>query len=446
MTSMRTLTHYLARTLTIFAAVAVSACGSDKRTTPVTPEPTPIAASVTLEPADTTVSVEDTVRFRATARTAAGVVIPNAILTYVSTAPLTVEQVGAQGIASRTGTTTITVTTGGVSAGAVVRVRTRILTYELPSPSNSFAEVYGVDDAGTVIGGVYGRGGEAFTSGAGSTLTILTGASSSGPSQARAIGPTGMITGYVTVQTSFASYHLATWTKAGVLRDRGSPGVTKAIGIGVAADSTILVIYDRLVFGSPRDGALLLSPSGATTILPTLITDGYFLPTAMSSDGSVVGLSTSAAGPIIPVIWRGGNGTQAISGLPASAVPNAVASQDRVVGTLNSNVAQAFSWTSAGGMRQLGTLGGVQSQANAINDAGTIVGAATLSNGFYHACIWTDSTGIIDIGAGLNGWTTANAVSPGGIVAGLLYPPTSPAPGIQQISNKVIVWVTRRRK
>lgn len=51
----------------------------------------------------------------------------------------------------------------------------------------------------------------------------------------------------------------------------------------------------------------------------------------------------------------------------------------------NSGATQAFRWTAAGGVEWLGTLGGAESHANAINDAGTIAGWSTTAGGTARA-------------------------------------------------------------
>jgi probable HAF family extracellular repeat protein len=50
----------------------------------------------------------------------------------------------------------------------------------------------------------------------------------------------------------------------------------------------------------------------------------------------------------------------------------------------------AFSWTPAGGMEDLGTLGGTFSSAVALNSVGLIAGtASTAGNAEYHAVLWS---------------------------------------------------------
>ena len=57
----------------------------------------------------------------------------------------------------------------------------------------------------------------------------------------------------------------------------------------------------------------------------------------------------------------------------------------------------AFSWTRSGGMVDLGTLGGGESQADAVDTSGQVVGWAE-TNGYKHAFSWTQAGGMADIG------------------------------------------------
>jgi len=48
----------------------------------------------------------------------------------------------------------------------------------------------------------------------------------------------------------------------------------------------------------------------------------------------------------------------------------------------------AFLWTESRGMIDLGTLGGGRSQAKDVNDRGQVVGGSQTASGGYHAVLW----------------------------------------------------------
>lgn len=58
-----------------------------------------------------------------------------------------------------------------------------------------------------------------------------------------------------------------------------------------------------------------------------------------------------------------------------------------------------FLWTAAGGMIDLGTLGGSDSSAAAVTDGGQVVGSSDIAgDADFHAFSWTAAGGMIDLG------------------------------------------------
>ena len=102
---------------------------------------------------------------------------------------------------------------------------------------------------------------------------------------------------------------------------------------------------------------------------------------------------------------------------------SAVNASGQVVGyadTSDGNL-HAYSWTAVGDMVDLGTVRGFSgSAANAMNAGGQVVGFAYRS-GSYHAISWTGSGGMVDLGALGGAYSGAQAVNAGGQVVGAAY-------------------------
>lgn len=84
-----------------------------------------------------------------------------------------------------------------------------------------------------------------------------------------------------------------------------------------------------------------------------------------------------------------------------------------VAGTSGSSGGErAFRWTSGSGMENLGTLGGNNSQANAISDDGQIVvGSSITSMADRHAFRWTSGGGMQDLGVLSGSQASATLIS-----------------------------------
>lgn len=84
--------------------------------------------------------------------------------------------------------------------------------------------------------------------------------------------------------------------------------------------------------------------------------------------------------------------------------------------------ADAYLWTSGGGMQDLGHLAGDDSSAGyVVNDSGEVVGySANTQTGVTHGFFWTQSGGMIDLGTlpGGNGYSVADAITSKGVIVG----------------------------
>jgi probable HAF family extracellular repeat protein len=89
-----------------------------------------------------------------------------------------------------------------------------------------------------------------------------------------------------------------------------------------------------------------------------------------------------------------------------------------------SNQWRAFRWTSAGGMTDLGSLGGTySSQAEDVSaDGSVVVGYATLASGQGRAFRWTQAEGMTDLGTLGGTYSSASGVSDdGSVIVGTAY-------------------------
>ena len=150
---------------------------------------------------------------------------------------------------------------------------------------------------------------------------------------------------------------------------------------------------------------------------------------AMNAGGSVVGASEIRldTNTLHAFWWTLAGGMLDLGTLGGGySIPAAVNDSDQVVGY--SETAQleihAFSWTLTGGttltagMIDLGTLGGDSSEARDVNKHGQVVGES--SNDRYHrAFSWTPTDGMVDLGSLGGTSSTAWAVNDNGQVVGV---------------------------
>lgn len=86
-------------------------------------------------------------------------------------------------------------------------------------------------------------------------------------------------------------------------------------------------------------------------------------------------------------------------------------------GTAGSGIFRAFVWTPQNGMQELGTLGGANSYATAVNNSGEVVGHASLANQYQHAFLAVGAM-MTDLGTLGGGNSYAYGINDSGSIVG----------------------------
>jgi probable HAF family extracellular repeat protein len=189
---------------------------------------------------------------------------------------------------------------------------------------------------------------------------------------------------------------------------------------------------------SGLDGVPL--PSGYPRITPPSVLGGQVSPYAINDKGRIVGADKPSSNVLDqrPVLWnaslrpkviddiQGGiatavneSGVVAITAdgqswwwkgnsrpIDLGGRNNMVSDMneaEQVVGTLRfeNTHDHAFLWSTQNGLRDVGTLGGMESRGMAINNNSEVVGETERADGVLTAFFWSESTDMVDIGAAI---------------------------------------------
>ena len=200
----------------------------------------------------------------------------------------------------------------------------------------------------------------------------------------------------------------------GSLQTLPSPGASDSYAFGINGANVIVGV--SYLSGQPH----------GTIWSGSIVTDlgaGVFAM-AINASGTIVGSNGHA--------FKLVNGTyQDLGTLPGGAWSAAYGLNDSGTavgyGDLASGLFRAMVWNADGSVTQLGTLGGANSYATAVNNAGEVIGHAGTSSGYEHAFL--DSGGVMqDLGTLDGGCSYAYGINSSGAIVGYSWSETANNP------------------
>lgn len=158
---------------------------------------------------------------------------------------------------------------------------------------------------------------------------------------------------------------------------------------------------------------------------------GFSVAADINNRRQAVGFSGTAAGKERPFLWTQETGMrdiETLGGAAAEGDANDINNATEVVGVVVPTGSgdpdghlRAFLWRPGQGARDLGTLGGLDAKAWAINDSGAITGWAAIPSGEPRPFLWTRTEGMKDLGTFGGGFSEALNLNEHRTVVGLSY-------------------------
>lgn len=232
-----------------------------------------------------------------------------------------------------------------------------------------------------------------------------------------------------------SSSSVSIWSRTAGSEDLG---LTSTGSSGAAINNSNFVAGAGDPDKSGNSQAFVWRPSSGVQWLGSL-GGGLSAASGVNTGGAVVGLSYNGSFFQHAFLWTSSGGMQDLTPTLTSiggAAATGINSSNQVVGYYFPNGSQntlGFTWTKTAGLVNIGATG---TQAFAVNDAGTVVGQSPNSKGFQHAFSWTQAGGLKDLGTlggtsstalSINnkGWIVGTSLASGtGSLHGFLWTPT----------------------
>ena len=208
------------------------------------------------------------------------------------------------------------------------------------------------------------------------------------------------------------------------------PQVTSSEAAGINTAGTITG-SSAFTTANPSLFRAVVADTQGMTALPLPLAGGLSRGVAINDSGQVAGWdrAVGTADRRLPVVWTAGSATllsplaQHTNARALGINGSGVAVGQSSPGATGGDGARAVVWNGTTATN-LGTLGGLQSLAQGINDAGQIVGWSFLSDGSLRATLWQNGT-IVNLGSGAN-FSYATAINNKGQVVGASTGPVNP--------------------
>ena len=163
---------------------------------------------------------------------------------------------------------------------------------------------------------------------------------------------------------------------------------TQGVTVGLSG-AVPPMAYGPMVWDMAGVGTALPVPPGHRTM------GGIGAGFCINEAGIIGGTVELDAGPTLPLRWRHGQ-VEVLATQGGHGWVHGCNANDHMVGRIwqTTGPFQAASWDTHGQLRLLGTLGGSDSEAFAINARGTIVGSSQDANNILRAFVWDSRRGM----------------------------------------------------
>jgi probable HAF family extracellular repeat protein len=185
------------------------------------------------------------------------------------------------------------------------------------------------------------------------------------------------------------------------------------LSLAVGAQGRVRAAGDQTAKPPKQGNYSLTQLDAGTDLAPTVVQH-------MSDNGVVAGDALSPVDKSFA--WSAQTGLVLLTLGGSHSVETAVSSNGIVTGasgTTGDAAVRGFVWTVAGGIAEIGNLGGEFTVPQSVNSSGVVVGDSMTSDGRAHAFVWTASGGMLDLDpAGTDSsarWVTENGLVIGSI-------------------------------